>query len=517
MSRDILIGIDAGTSVIKSVAFDVAGRQIARASVPNRYNSGPGGAATQPMARTWDDCAKTLRDLGQQLSDLAARVAAIAVTGQGDGTWLVGAGNAPVGEGWLWLDARAGAIAANLAARPEDAARFEATGTGLAACQQGPQLLHMKAHTPDALASAECAFHCKDWLYLMLTGVRATDPSEASFSFGNFRTGAYDTAVIESLGLAAERRLLPEICDGTTTTHPLTEEAAAAIGLRAGTPIALGFVDVTCTALGAGAHVPGERTGCTIVGTTGMHIECKAPGEVHINKDRRTGYVMPMPAPGLVAHIQTNMAGTLNIDWVLGLAKDVAKSLGAEGDFLSKVDGWIGAAPPGSLIFHPYISQAGERGPFTDHTARASLIGLSTAHGFADLVRGAVEGLAMASRDCYTAMGAVPDTVTLTGGAAQSAALRAILAGTLNAKVRRSERGEAGAAGAAMMAAVATGVYPTMDAAIAEWVVPHLSAEEAPDAALCATYDSLFPHYRAAQDALRPIWHGLEQHRDALP
>ena len=85
---DILIGIDAGTSVIKAVAFDLSGRQLASASVLNRYVEGPDGSACQPLGRTWDDCAAALRDLGTKVEGLARRTAALAVTGQGDGTWL---------------------------------------------------------------------------------------------------------------------------------------------------------------------------------------------------------------------------------------------------------------------------------------------------------------------------------------------------------------------------------------------------------------------------------------------
>ena len=35
--KDIIIGIDAGTSVIKSVAFDLDGKQIAARAIANRY------------------------------------------------------------------------------------------------------------------------------------------------------------------------------------------------------------------------------------------------------------------------------------------------------------------------------------------------------------------------------------------------------------------------------------------------------------------------------------------------
>ena len=88
--RDVLIGIDAGTSVIKAVGFDLAGRQLGAAAVPNRYATGAQGAATQDMARTWEDCAAALRGLADHIPNLAGRTAALSVTGQGDGTWLVG-------------------------------------------------------------------------------------------------------------------------------------------------------------------------------------------------------------------------------------------------------------------------------------------------------------------------------------------------------------------------------------------------------------------------------------------
>ncbi len=65
-TQDLLIGIDAGTSVIKAVAFDLGGRQIAVASVLNHYALGRDGSARQSLSQTWDDCARALRDLGRR-------------------------------------------------------------------------------------------------------------------------------------------------------------------------------------------------------------------------------------------------------------------------------------------------------------------------------------------------------------------------------------------------------------------------------------------------------------------
>ncbi|WP_062017504.1 FGGY-family carbohydrate kinase [Aureimonas sp. AU4] len=513
---DLLVGIDAGTSVIKAVAFDLDGNQVASASVLNRYREGPDGSAVQSLAQTWSDCAAALRGLGKRVEGLAARALALSVTGQGDGTWLVGAGDEPVGDAWLWLDTRSAPTVRRLRRHPLDRARFEATGTGLNTCQQGSQLAHIKAHQPELLARAEAALHCKDWLYLKLTGVRATDPSEASFTFGDFRTRRYSDTVLEALGLTDERRLLPEIVDGTQTTHPLSEAAARDTGLRAGTPVSLGYVDMVMTALGAGVHTNEPGVACSTVGSTGVHMRAVTSDEVVLNPEG-TGYVIALPVPGLVTQVQTNMAATLNIDWILGVAGDLLADFGqtvSKGDLVGRIDGWMAASEPGALLYHPYIS-AGERGPFVNSDARAGFQGLSSGHRFPDLVRAVAEGLGMATRDCYAAMGDMPAELRLTGGAARSRSLRAVLAASTGAPVRVCSRDETGAAGAAMMAAVANGVFPDMDACIRRWVVPLLGAPEAPDASLNRRYEQLYGAYADARRALEPVWARMADYREA--
>lgn len=339
--RDILIGIDAGTSVIKSVAFDLSGRQLAMTAVPNSYEAVGRTGSVQELRRTWTDTVKTLAELSARIENLPGRVAAIAVTGQGDGTWMIDGDGEPVGKGWLWLDARASAVVERLRAESGDAERFARTGSGLAACQQGPQLRWMKDHAPEMLEGAATAFHCKDWLYFNLTDKRATDPSEANFTFGDFRTRQYCDDVIDFLGLKDLKHLLPEIVDGATTHHPLSAAAAAAAGLPAGTPVVLGYVDVVCTALGAGLYEPGTDAGCSIIGSTGMHMRLAAGADdVRLNQNH-TGYTMCMPIPNTYAQMQSNMAATLNIDWILQFAGDLLKGMGIEkskSDLLAHVD-----------------------------------------------------------------------------------------------------------------------------------------------------------------------------------
>ena len=516
MTRDILIGIDAGTSIIKSVAFGLDGTQIGSFALPNLYATVEGVGAEQDMARTWADTAATLRGLATVVPDLGARTAALAVTAQGDGTWLVDEAGAPAGPALIWLDARAGDLTAELRASDRGATTFRHTGSGLAACQMGPQLLWLKRHRPDRVRRAATALHCKDWLYFKLAGTRAADPSEGIHTFGDYRTMTYAPEVLRALDLEDQRSLLPPIVDGVRETGRLAEAAARETGLPAGLPVVLAYIDIVATALGAGLYDPRRETGCTIVGSTGMHMRiARSIDAVRLN-DEQTGYTLAFPVPGSYVQLQSNMASTLNIDWLVDLARGILGQHGlvkSRAEILADLDQHVLAAEPATLLFHPYISEAGERGPFVDAAARAQFHGLSTRHGFNDMMRAVYEGLAFAARDCYAAMGPIPSEIRVTGGAARSKALRTIMGAALGSKIRTSTREEAGAAGAAMTAAVATGVFADMEQCIERWVTPLLGDPLEPDAALAARYDRLFPAYAAARKASIPIWHALHAAR----
>jgi erythritol kinase len=482
MARDLILAIDAGTSVIKVLAFDLDGNEVATAARPNSYRSGAGGAVDQDMARTWRDTVAVLRELTESNAGLASRAAALAVTGQGDGTWLVDRDGVPVAPAWLWLDARAAALVEEKDASGVRHRMYRHTGCGLNACNQSSQLAWMERNTPEVLDRAATAQHCKDWLYLNLTGQRATDVTEGIFTFGDFRTRRYVPEILEWMEIASRRHLLPDLIDGTRTTHGLTEAAAKETGLPNGLPVSLGSVDVACSSLGAGLYEPGRNVGCSIVGSTGM-----------------------------------NMAATINIDWIVEVGRDAAKALGHEVDrkeALKALDARVLDANPNLEIYHPYILDAGERGPFTNANARAQFIGLTHHTSFVDLVRTVYDGLVLAARDCYAAMGSQPEEIRIAGGAARSKALKLLLASAMGVPVRESVREESGAAGAAMMAAVAIGAIPDMTVAVEKWVKPCLRGTVQPDGQLKARYDQLFPIYVKARQAMPPVWADLAAARN---
>jgi erythritol kinase (D-erythritol 1-phosphate-forming) len=516
MTRDLLIGVDAGTSVLKAVAFTLSGEQLAVAARPNAYDNLGGGRIEQDMARTWRDCAETLAELGKRVPDLALRAAALSITAQGDGCWLVDAAGEPIGGGLLWLDSRAAGIVEDYLRSDAYPRHYALTGSGVNACMASAQMAWMKRYQPERLDRAATCFHCKDWLYFRLTGERVTDPSESMFTFGDFRTRTYRPEILEGMGIADCLTLLPPVIEGSRQSHPLSTTAAGATGLPQGLPVTLGYVDVICSSLGGGLYDRSGRVGFSIFGSTGMHMRyVPNVADVKLN-EACSGYTMCFPIEGSCASMQSNMAATLNIDWILDIVCEAAELAGARTSrkmLLKDLDAKILATPPGQAIFHPYILEAGERGPFLNPNARAQFIGLSSRAGLLGLIRSVYEGLAFAARDCYAAAGAPPEEVRMGGGAARSEALRSIVAAALGSQVRVLSREELGSAGAAMMAAACIGAYPDVAACAEHWVTPSLGATTAPDPDLASRYAEIFPVYRMVRDAMIPIWTKLSELR----
>ena len=203
----LLLALDSGTSMVKAVAFTDAGEVVAAASRPNRVDAPGPARAEQCMDRTWQDAAAVLAEVADRVAGW--EIAGLAVTGQGDGTWLVDGDGRPVGPALLWLDARAAGLVEHLHETGAARSAFVHTGTGLNACQQSAQLLWLREHEPERLRRVAHAMHCKDWLYLNLTGTAAADPSEACFTWGDYRTRTYRDEVLQALGAAGLARLLP--------------------------------------------------------------------------------------------------------------------------------------------------------------------------------------------------------------------------------------------------------------------------------------------------------------------
>ncbi|MFD5894107.1 FGGY family carbohydrate kinase [Streptomyces sp. NPDC060366] len=446
------VGIDVGTSMVKAAAFDAGGHALAVESRPVRLDI-HGGHVEQDMEELYG---AVVDALGTLTAALPEPVELAGLTGQGDGVWLVDAEGRPVRPAISWMDGRAHEFVDAWLASGVFESVFRRSGSAMFPGCPGPVLAWLDRHEPTALDAATTALYCKDMVFQRLTGVRATDVSDASMPFLDPRTRAYSPDVLAELGLAHRERLLAPVSD------------PVAIGeLPSGVRIANGPYDLPACALGAGVTEPGD--GLLIIGTCLASLVATdtldldgEPGGLHISTDRPGHWLRAMPA----------MVGTAALDWVLTMT----------GTDLAEVDPMLDAVEPGAggVRVLPYFAPSGERAPFVDPALRAELTGVSLESTAADLIRATCEGIAYAARHCLEAAG-LTGSLAVCGGGTRSPAWMRLFADVLGRPLRIVE-GEVGARGAVLASAARHGV--PLD--VAAWTSP--TAVVTPDPVRAAYY-----------------------------
>ncbi len=470
------ICVDVGTSVIKTVAFDDHGTEIALARQETEVLRPAPGFSEQDMYSVWDAAAFTVRTVVHQLTD---PVRLISLTAQGDGCWLVDADGHPTGPAILWNDARAAAIVDRWREAGVLKDAFRRNGSQTFAGLPNGIFTWLKQHDPDRLERSHKSLCCNGWIFYNLTRRMAIDESDAAVPFFDIR----------------ERRYSPELGE----LHSMT---ATELGLPAGLPVVMSPYDVASTAIGVGTVSDGQA--CSILGTT-LCTEI-VMGDIHLEREP-SGLTLPFGPPGLYLRAFPTLAGSEVIHWAV-------RQLGLEDPSdLSRLAANVAPGADG-LCFLPYFSPAGERVPFLNTGARGTLFGLSFEHGREHIARAVLEGLSLVIRDCFQAAQETPSppqVCGLCGGGANSDVWCQLIADVAGTRTFRLVDQEVGAKGAFIVGLVAVGKEADFPSAAKNYV--RIRDEFEPDKERHARYDELFEQFLAVRESTLPIWKRMADDR----
>jgi len=473
------VGVDVGTTVTKAVAFDDAGRPLAEASRPTRL-------VRPAIGRFEHETAEIVASVNEVVGELAGTVGdrpgVLAITAQGDGLWLVDDAGTAVRPAISWLDARSSEILGRWTDGGVAESVFRRSGNRMFPGASGPLLAAVLAEEPDVIARAGTAAYCKDVVMQQLTGVRATDVSDASAPFLDPRTNQYDDEALKATGLTELKRLLAPV----EPTGPVGELRDDSTGMARGTRVSAGPYDLPAAAAGAGVVEPGDAL--LTVGTT---LACQVVTRELPVDGEPAGLFLGTWTPGVWLRAMPAMVGTAALDRVLAL-------VGVGTDKLPEL---LAESPVGAqgVTVLPYLSEAGERAPFVDTRARGTIDGISLSTTPADLVRATCEGIAYAARHCLEAAG-WSGRVTVCGGGARSTEWTQILTDVLNAPLHTAEAEQVAARGAVICARRA--VDP--DSAGPGWIAETRQVD--PDPARAAFYADGYAHYLRRIESARPRW-----------
>ena len=503
MPEPLLIGIDVGTSVVKSVVFDRDGNQLASAHRIPEIRRPKIEFSEADMDRLWQDVLATLREVVADDAVDPSAVLGLGVSGTCCSSWLLDDNGAPVRSAILWNDGRAADIVHGWQDSGLMDRQFAVSGNVIFPGYTVAVLRWLKDNEPETLRRARHSVFCKDWIRFRLTGEIATDHSDSGSLPYDIRNGAYSEEIFEACGIAEAIALLPKrvLDPGDVAGHLLTD-VAAETGLPPGLPVVAGMMDVAATALGAGATRPGQA--CSIVGTS--FLNCFVT-DMPTFEPAGTGVQMKTVG-GKWLRAMVNTAGTLNLDWFLKemCASEIEAAAAAGEPAYAWAEARAASVPAGSegIVYHPYLNNAGVVSPFFHPAARAQFFGLSVGHTKAHLLRAIYEGTALSMKDCGMVMPIEIDQWLVAGGGSRSAFWCQMFADCTGRRISVPQGTELGARGVAMLAGIATGVYSDLDDAVSSAV--RIGRSYDPDPKLVERYARLFELYRSLHEKLRPEW-----------
>ncbi len=482
---ECVIGIDSSTQSTKAIAWDREGRLLAEGRAPIEMTSpGPDLFEQQPD-EWWRAAVAALRQLAGRVDLGTAR--GLAISNQRETVGFLDADGATVRPAIVWLDGRAHREAQAFTTSFGREAMLALTGKHADLTPAVYKLAWMRANEPEVLDRAAQIVDVHGYLVRRLTGKRATSWTSADPS-GLFDIAgkAWSAAILSQLGLGPDR-MAPAHAPGTVLGH-VTAAAAEATGLPEGLPVIAAGGDGQCAGLGVNAM----RSGTCYLNLGTAIITGAWSATPRVGQHWRT-----MISPTGEGYFLEGVlrAGTFFADWAVKSFIDPQASP-ATFDALSTA---AAALPLGSdgVIASPYLS--GCMNPHWEGRAKAAFFGFGPSHGKAHLYRAVLESLTGEIARTVAAMRAegVPvDRIVAVGGGANSVLWRRMIADATGLPLTVSTSLEASSLGAAMAAAVASGWYPSFNAAAAGMSRTNLT--EAPDPAARAGWDRLL----ARQDRL---------------
>ena len=500
-----LMGIDNGGTFSKAAIFDENGQQISVASVPTVTITPKPGYTERDMEELWQVNAQAVKEAIEKSGINPADIAGVSFSGHGKGLYLVGKDGKPSYNGIISTDARAWAYVKRWKEDGTAKEVYKKTYQDILACQPVSLLAWLKDNCPEVIENTKYVFAVKDYVRYRMTGEAYAEMSD--FSGGNLvnlATGEYDRELMELFGIGEVYDMLPPLKYAADICGYVTKEASELTLLPEGTPVSAGMFDVNACGIASGLS-DGEKM-CMIAGTWSINeFIAKEPvlnGTVALNS------MFCIPGYYLVEESSPTSAG--NMEWfirnLMNYEKTDAKANGSS--VYDLTNEWVASIEPedNNIIFLPFLNGSNE-----DALAKGTFIGLTAYHSKKHMLRAVYEGIVFSHLTHVKKLlrnREVPESIRLSGGAANSDVWVQIFADALQIPIDVIEDKELGAQGAAIAAGIAAGIYKDYNDGIEKTVKITKTVQPRPE--YKEIYEKKYQTYRRVIEGLSGVWECFE-------
>ena len=488
------IGIDVSTTASKALVIDAGGSVIASRSYAHELSTPRPLWSEQDPDDWWRATSTALQDVLQEID--AEDISAIGLTGQMHGLTILDAENRPLRPAILWNDQRSGPQCEAITEKVGAKRLYQIIGSSMLPGFTAPKLMWLRENEPDVYAQIEHVLLPKDYVRFKLSGAYVTEVAGGSgIALMDIASRTWSGDMLAAFDFP--ERWLPEICESPAICAYVSEEGAAATGLKVGTPIVGGAGDQPAGGVGSGIVRAGQVS--LTIGTSGVayaindRYQPEPDGRLHT-------FCGPMPGTWYSMGVMLSAAGGLR--WL----HDEFAPERSYNDLSAMAE----SVPRGALglLFAPYLT--GERHPHPDPYARGAFVGLTLRHGLPHMTRAVMEGVAFGMRDnleLLRSQGINPTEAVIQGGAANSPVWRQLVTDIMGIPLYTVNTTEGGAFGAAILAAVGAGAYDNVPAACSAMV--RKVDETTPDPEGVAQYEAIYAAFREVYPALKGTFTAL--------
>lgn len=494
---EYLMGIDNGGSQIKAAIFDLKGNEVAVASLDVPMDIPKPGFTERDPKAVWEGNAKVIKEALSMVDLTGEDIAGIGLTGYGNGMVLVDENGEAVYPVIVSTDSRATQYCDIFEKDGTERKIFPYTRQTTWSAQPAVMLPWFRDNNPEVLKNTRWILGIKDFIRFHLTGVFATEITEASSEcLVDLDTRKFEPKLFEYLGISDCYEKEPEIFECTEVTGYVTAKAAKETGLKEGTPVAAGYFDIDANAFASG--ILDEDTLCLIAGTWSINeFICKeASNDIDNFKNTATlsylkdYYIIEDSSPTSASNFNWFIKNFLKAD-----RPDVKSSV-----IYDECNKLVCEIEPkdSEVIFVPYLFDSA-----TNANARGAFLNLSSADDRGAMIRALYEGVVFSSAYHVGNLNrpiSSYEKARLSGGVSNSDVWTQMMSDVLQIRVETLKAKETGALGAAMGAGIACGLFKDEAEAIDKMV--QYGKVFTPNPEYKEIYEKKFERYKAALEAV---------------
>jgi xylulokinase len=495
-----VIGLDIGTTSTIGILIRLPDEVLAIASRPVTLYSEQAGWAEEDPEQWWTNVCAIVGELLATAKLSSSEVAAVGTTGMLPAVVLLDSDGKVLRRSIQQSDGRCGVEVEDLRRDIDEAAFLAKAGNGINQQLVTAKLRWIERHEPHVFRAIGTVFGSYDYINWRLTGERRVEQNWAlEAGFVDIARHELDDGLIALAHIS--RDAVPRKAASHEIIGAITQAAAAATGLKVGTPVVGGAADMIASALAAGVTERGQ-----ILLKFGGSVDVLVATDRDIPDPRL--YLDYHLVPGLFMPNGCMSTGGSALSWfIANFGGGHAAEAKAAGLSLHQVFDRLAAARPAGadgLTILPYF--LGEKTPVHDPQARGVIEGLTLSHDAGHIWRALLEAYAYAivhHVEVLNDIGHATTQFVASDGGSKSGIWMQIVADVLQQPVQRLAGHPGSCLGAAWTAAVGTGHA-------ADWsgIAAFVSAADLvrPDPASAEVYRLGYQRYRELYARLASSW-----------